>query len=96
MTLKDVKAQVAELMKVATLNRLLVEGKSSCMMTLICEGNRADIMTVGDAGDLLTAAAHALGKFMADNAIGMETVEAFCKLTKSTAEKHMKTAERVN
>ena len=90
MTLEDVKVQVEALM------RELEEGKAFSMMTLICEGNKADIMTVGDAGDLLTAAAIGLGRYMADQGGSMEGVEAFCKLTASTAKKCMNTAERVN
>lgn len=90
MTLEDVKAQVEALM------RVLEEGKNIIMMNVICEGNKADIMTVGDAGDLLTAVAIGLGRYMADQGGSEEGVEAFCKLTASTAKKRMKTAGKVN
>lgn len=90
MTLEDVRVQVEALMQE------LGEGKNISMMALICDHGKGDMSVVGDPADLLAAAAVGLGEYMADSTDDFEAVEGVCRLMKSTAEKHMKAAGKVN
>lgn len=90
MTLEDVRVQAEALM------RDLEEQKGVSMITILCEGNKGDMMSVGNTGDLLMTLAIGLGRYMPDHGLDRKAVKAFCDLLTNTAKERMKTAGKVN